>query len=135
MKQKNMQPDERAKEMAKVLCDKGRGFLIIECEFFKTMNVCGFNRTLADVCSGKILSKTVSEGALALIDLISYFSRQDSSRFKKGIEFLNAKYPHAVFFFHGYVLGIANLTPEEIEDCLKQVGIGFGYWQSKPASS
>lgn len=124
-------PKERVKEMAKILCDKGNGYLIIQCEFFKCMNLCGFNRTLKDVCGGKIDSKAVSDAALALVELVSYFSKQDASRFEKGIEFLNSKYPHAVFFFHEYVLGIANLTPEEIEDCLNQVGIGFGYYQMK----
>ncbi|HTH55716.1 MAG TPA: hypothetical protein VL728_06690 [Cyclobacteriaceae bacterium] len=127
----DMRPKEWATELAKALCDRGNGYLVIECEFFKLMKLYGFDRTLTDVLGGCILSRTVSDGAKALVDLVSYFSRQDASRFTKGVEFLNAKYPHAVFFFHGYVLGVANLTPEEIKDCLDQVGIGFGYVQEK----
>ncbi len=89
----NIRSHERVKEMARLLCDQGNGFLIIECEVFKLLNLCGFIRSLKAVCSGKILSRTVPDGALALVDLISYFSRQYSSKFKNGIEFLTAKYP------------------------------------------
>lgn len=124
-------PKERVKEMAKALSDRGKGYLVIKCEFFKFMSLCRFNTSLIGFCSGKTLSKSVYEGASALIDVISHLPKQDASRLKKGIEFLNAKYPHAVFFFHEYVLGVANLTPEEIEDCLSQIGIDFGYYQVK----
>lgn len=78
-----------------------------------------------DVSNGCVTNKQVIAETLELINRAGELTQIDIS--KRCVQFIDYKYPHALFGSYEETIAVENLSADEMLDCLQQEGLSFGY--------
>lgn len=80
-----------------------------------------------DISAGVITNDQVIDETLELIKRVGDLVHDDLSNIKRCVAFVKKRYPHATFSSYIDVVGIENLSKEQMITCLQQDGLHFDY--------
>ncbi len=122
---------ENELEMVKAIHAKNpSGALAIDLEFYEHQKGDDFTVLMGDICAGRISTNSAMEGTLQVVSTIAELAAKDFLNVQNCFGFLRAKYPHALITFSDFTIGVENLTPDEIKDCLAQANLKFTYYEN-----